>query len=69
MAVDHNDDVAASAAVTAVGTTLGFKLLAPEARAAMTAVAGLGKNFNMIDKHDERKQGGQTAAKWLRHHP
>src|SRR5690606_11241667 len=70
VSVDHEDDIAAAAAVPAVGSALRLELFAPETGAAVTAVAGLGKNFDVIDKHGELggKSGrGETGKENRRH--
>ena len=49
--VADQDDVAALAAVTAVGSALRDEFLATEADAAVAAVTGLQFNLGFVDKH------------------
>ena len=51
VAVADEDDVAALAAVAAVGSALRDELLATEADAAVAAVTGLQYNLGFVDKH------------------
>ena len=44
-------DVAAAAAIAAIGTALGAELAAVEVGIAITALAGAGVNFDLIDEH------------------
>jgi hypothetical protein len=71
--VGDHDDVAAAPAVAAVGAALRDELFAAEADAAPAAVAGLGVNFDLIDKHrralcrcrvgaSKQKRGGWSSS-------
>ena len=49
--IDFKDNIAASAAVTAVGTACRNKEFAAKAHMAVAALAGLNINFGVICKH------------------
>ena len=53
VAVGDQDDIAAVAAVTAVGAALGHVLLAPEADAAVAAAAALDIDRGSVGEHRE----------------
>lgn len=54
--VGLQDDIAASAAVAATGTTLGSIGLAVECDASLSAMAGAGEYFNLINKHTKKQR-------------
>jgi len=54
MLIGPQNNIAAAPAVTAIRSALGNEFLAPETDAPASALSGLRKNFDAIDKHDER---------------
>jgi hypothetical protein len=53
--VGFENDIASAAAIAAAGSALGPVFLALESDAPFPAVPGSGLNFDLIDKHVERK--------------
>ena len=51
MSIGLQDNVAATAAVTAIRSPFRNEFLAPETDTAPSALSGLRKNFDTIDKH------------------
>jgi hypothetical protein len=50
--VHDEDHIPPGTPVASVGAALGHEFLAPETGAAVSAVAGFGKNADVIDEHD-----------------
>ena len=63
MDIGPENDVSTTATVAAVGPPARHEFLAPETDAAAPAIAGLGKNFDSIDKHMEGKFSRSALAK------
>ncbi len=55
--VRNEEDTAAFAAVSAIGTAFGDVFLPPEANTTVSSVARLGPDFRLIDKHLNLPQG------------
>src|SRR2546430_4972274 len=51
MSIGPQDNIAATAAVTAIRSPFRNEFLAPETDTPASAVSGLRKNFDTIDKH------------------
>ena len=60
--VDDEHDVASRATITPIGTTLGHEFLPPEARGTVSAVSGLGKNADVINKHGKIGLRGENPT-------
>jgi hypothetical protein len=52
--ISLQDNIAAASAVTPIRPPLGNEFFAPETDASPSALSGLRKNFDAIDKHDAR---------------
>src|SRR5438105_7176888 len=52
--ISLQDNIAAASAVTPIRSPLGNEFLAPETDTPPSALSGLRKNFDAIDKHDAR---------------
>ena len=66
MDVGPQDHIAAAPAVAAVRATARHEFFAPKTDAAPSAVTGLGKNFDSIDKHKgaSAEIAGKRTARW-----
>src|SRR5438045_288933 len=51
MSIGPQDNIAATAAVTAIRSSFGNEFLAPKTDTPASAPSGLRKNFDTIDKH------------------
>src|SRR5437868_15484948 len=51
MSIGPQDNIAASAAITAIRSPFRNEFLAPETDTSESAISGLRKNFDTIDKH------------------
>jgi len=52
--ISLQDDITAASAVTSIRSPLGNEFFAPETDTPPSALSGLRKNFDAIDKHDMR---------------
>jgi hypothetical protein len=52
MSIGPKDNIAATAAITAIRPPFRNEFLAPETDTPASAISGLRKNFDAIDKHD-----------------
>src|SRR5207302_10282292 len=52
MSIGPQDTIAAAAAITAIRSPFRNEFLAPETDTSASALSGLRKNFDTIDKHD-----------------
>ena len=52
MLISLQDNIAAASAVTAIRPPFGNEFFAPETDTSPSALSGLRKNFDTIDKHD-----------------
>ncbi len=66
--ISLQDNIAAASAVTPIRSPLGNEFFAPETDTPPSALSGLRKNFDAIDKHDERHCHREPPVSSLPHH-